>query len=175
MSDQFIPSCVQQSSGIVVNPTSTSLTLTQELDADIVQVLDGTGSYPGCIGGLTQDEILSRLQAEFPDADWDATILQSRLRAGLREGRFCRISATRYGMRRDMAIVNNANSVFIPFSDNITVPRGMLGVQASVDFVFEGNVPCSRRLTNAYYATAVSITEPQLIASAFLSNNVLSE
>ena len=146
MSNPFIPPGVQFASGVVVGRLPPPLTMTQELDAEIIQVLDGTGNCPGCLGGLTEDELLVRLQAEFPVSNWDAALLQRRLRVGLRQGRFCRTSNTRYGMRRDMVIVNNANAVFIPFSNNITVPHAMLGLQASVDFVFDGNDPCSEKV-----------------------------
>lgn len=176
MSNPYIPAGAQMSSGVLVSPPQTIfLTPTQELDAEIIQVLDGTGNCPGCVGGLTQNELLPRLQAEFPMSNWNASLLQNRLRAGLREGRLCQTSSTRYGMRQDMVIVNSTNSVFIPFSNNIKVPPGMLGFQASVNGVFDGNNPCSLTLTNPFQATAVSIIEPQLVASAFLSNHLFSE
>ncbi len=169
MSNPFFPPGAQNASGVVVGPPAPPLTMTQELDAEIIQVLDGTGNCPGCIGGLTQDELLVRLQAEFPVSNWDEELLQRRLRLGLREGRFCRTSNTRFGMRQDMVIVNNTNAVFIPFSNNITVPHAMLGTQASVNFVFDGNSPCSATFANPYYASAVSIIDPQYVASTLRS------
>lgn len=176
MANPFIPPGFQNASGVIVAPEPTPpLTAAQEADAEIIQVLDGTGNCPGCIGGLTQAELLTRLQSQFPAMNWDDTILQARLRAGLREGRFCRTGASRYAMRQDMVIVNNANSVFIPFSNNITVPPGMLTTQASVDFVFNGNAQCSKTLTNVYNATAVSIIESQLVASTFLTHDLISD
>ncbi len=169
MSNPNIPPGLQNASGVVLGPPPAPLTMTQELDAEIIEVLDGTGNCPGCIGGLTQDELLVRLQAEFPGSSWDETLLQRRLRVGLREGRFCRTSNTRFGMRQDMVIVNNLNSVFIPFSNNIIVPPGMLGLQASVDFVFDGNSPCSGTLLNPFHARAVSTIDPQYVVSALHS------
>ena len=173
MSNPFLPPGLQNASGIVVGPPAPPLTMTQELDAEIIQLLDGTGNCPGCIGGLTQGELLVRLQAEFPVSNWDETLLQRRLRAGLSQGRFCRTSGTRFGMRQDMVIVNNTNAVFIPFSNNILIPPGRLGTQASVDFVFDGNAPCSSTLLNPYYASAVSTIDPQFVASTFLSHNLI--
>lgn len=180
MANQFIPSSLLTSSGIVLDPEPAPLTITQEWDSEIIQVLDGTGSCPGCIGGLTYNELLSRLQTAFPMTGWNTqiqlpfrrgettTLLEIRLRIGLREGRFCRTSATRYGINRNMVIVNPGNAVFIPFSNNIVVPKSMLGTQASVDFVFNGCMP-RVNLSNPYYATAVSIVEPQLLSPGFIS------
>ncbi len=163
-------SCAHNSSGTIVNQgPARPLTFVQMLDSEIIQVTDGVGNCFACVGGLTESQILSRLQTDFPDSDWDLDLLQRRLRAGTSQGRLCRPTPTTYSMRTDMAIVNYANSIFIPYSPNIIRPRGFLGTQASVNFVFVGNNPPNRNLSNLYHASAVSIIDSQLTTTAYLS------
>lgn len=131
-------------SGIMVSETALpELTPLQQLDLEIMTVLNTNSKCTAtCVGSLTQTQILDRLQVNYPGSDWDLLLLQRRLKVGMAQGRFCRQSISTYGMRTDMAIINSANSIFIPFFKNIKQTPFPITTAASVNFVFKGNSPC---------------------------------
>lgn len=78
-----------------------------EENSQLIQVLCVNSS---CNAGLTAAQALAALQAKFPDAGWnDETFVQSLLSEGLRQGRYCRVTADSYTVNVNMAIVNPFN------------------------------------------------------------------
>ena len=95
------------------------LTGNDYLDGQIIIQLAGTM----CQNGLSVDVLLSRLQAADPDTDWTMALLESRLRVGAREGRFCQNANGTWVLNDNMVQLNVYNRKFQGLTTAITPYR----------------------------------------------------
>ncbi len=114
------------------------LTGIHRLDGEIVVQLAGTQ----CLSGLSEADLLSRLQSAYPESAWNMALLSARLTAGRRQGRFCQAGNSLWVLRNDMVHVNAANQIFqglVPSIDR--VPICQTTVSGVVSGAYRGDLP----------------------------------
>lgn len=114
------------------------------LDGQIIIQLSGT--Y--CLHGSSFDTLLDRLQAAYPDSLWDATLLQRRLLAGKRAGRFCLAGNNTWVVNNNMVSLNFYNQRFQNLIEQITkIPTCQTTIATTFNGVYRGDQPRCGELT----------------------------
>ena len=119
--------------------TLSQLSGDDQLDGQIIVQLDGTR----CLNGINNQTLLGRLQNTYPESMWTQTLLNKRLTAGRRQGRFCQAANNTWVLRDDMVIINYINQKFQGLSNQIIqVPVQQTTVAGSESGAYSGDLPC---------------------------------